>query len=491
MVAVVKTNELIDNVNKIENNANLYVTRKDDASSIIVDWNKKKEIHWEKYQIKETDMRVKTATFTSPQYLDLTTGQYCLLISSPMHEDFGGVILNVEYDDKNDLYSYQCQDFSRFYQSKFELINNGKYTNYRVLQYLLTQGGIPLKGKITKKMKKKYKKELSGLRPKWQYQQGKEVGNTIKYNPMDYKNAMIMRNKSYIEAIRDLSLGVGAFYDVYFDKYGVPHIEPYHRDDLLKSGLTLTTPEIASKQYKFDTTNILTGTLVHSSNKLKNGKLYTSEQVINLDLSAFFGKLYTSMDSESSSTSTSSSNKQSTDKSKNGNPYGTKKKALELSFDNYKNSSTDKAFVNDLKKLLKKNGWKVTKSRIGSNMHTEKHMKIKNGVHFCVMNGVDAGMIREVSINSSYVKKQKKLNCRTVWAWIRTDPKRKNDIRKGGNSEHWIVRGHDDNYSPSGFNGIKEPRKKLIKAKVPFMYGKDAKEIVSKFCSGGDEKECL
>lgn len=489
MVAIKKTNELIKNSNNQKNEAHLYVQRKSDANKILCLWDKKKEIHWSKYQIKESDMRVKTASFTSPQYLDLTTGQYCLLIVSPMHEDFGGIIIDVEYDSSNGLYNYQCQDFSRAYQSKdVELINDGKVTNYRILQRLVTRGGIPLYGKITKKMKKKWKNELSGLRPCWQYEQNKYVGSISKVNPMTYKNKMIIRNKSYIEAIRDLALGNGAYYDVHFDKYGIVHIEPYHKNDLLKSGLTLTTPEIASTKYKFDTTNIVTGVLVHNSDKTQGGTLYSAEQLIKLDLSVFFGDLYTTIEDQTPKESTSQ--KTSTDATKTDNPYNTKKKEVEISSDNIDGKSTDKAFLNTLAKELRKNGWKVINHGVGSNMHSEKHLEIKNGVHFCIMGGVDAGMIREVSINSSYVKKQKKLNCRTVWGW-KGPNSHCGDIRDGGNRASWMPRAHDDNYSPRSFTGVKNPGKTLVKAKVPFMYAKTAKEMATKFLQGGDVPEAI
>lgn len=491
MSVVKKTNTKIDDVNIGKNDAKIYIVRKDDARKIAIDWKKKVEIHWNKYQIKETDRRIKTASFTTPQYLDLTTGMYCVMITSDMHEDFGGIILDVEYDNDNGLYSYNCQDFSRMYQGKFDLVTDGKSNYYRVLQYLITQGGVSWKGKAKKKQLKKYKKELSGLRPNWQYNTNKYWGNGIKLTPFAYKPKMIIRNKSYIEAIRDIVYGAGTNIDVYFNKYGILQIEPFHADDLKKNGLILTTPEIANAKYKFDTTNIVTGVHVHATDKLKTGKFYSSKNTIKLDLSAFFGNLSTSMDNPSQSTGKTSSGKTNNDNDKKDNPYNTKKKELELSFDNWKNPKTDQKFVNEVVKLLKKNGWKIKHAKRGSNMHSEKHMSIKNGVHFCIMNGVDAGMIREVSMNSSYVKKQKRLKCRTVWAWIRTDPNRKNDIRKGGNCEHRIGRAHDDDYSPSAFNGVSEPRKKLIKAKVPFMYGKNPKEIVDKFLAGGDEPECL
>ena len=83
-------------------------------------------------------MRQKTATFTSPNYFDLTTGVYAVLITSPVHANFGGVILSVDYDEEKGLYDYKCQDFSRFYQSKI-FLNASKKPLYRVLQLLISK----------------------------------------------------------------------------------------------------------------------------------------------------------------------------------------------------------------------------------------------------------------------------------------------------------------------------------------------------------------
>ena len=73
------------------------------------------------------------------------------------------------------------------------------------------------------------------------------------------------------------------YIDVYFDKYGVIHIEPYVKDEWLNTGLYLTTPEIANAKHKFDTTNIITGTLVHNADKTKTGNYYSSESLVNLE----------------------------------------------------------------------------------------------------------------------------------------------------------------------------------------------------------------
>jgi hypothetical protein len=88
MVAITKTNEKNYDTNLIQNQTYIYVCRKKYANQIMIDWKHKDLIYWSKYEIKETDMRQETASFTSPQYFDLTTGVFCVLISSPYHKNF-------------------------------------------------------------------------------------------------------------------------------------------------------------------------------------------------------------------------------------------------------------------------------------------------------------------------------------------------------------------------------------------------------------------
>ena len=132
-MALTKTvEETYYNVNLVQNQSYILIGRMLNANALNLTKNainNMNNIHWSKYQIKETDMRQKTATFTSPQYLDLTTGVFCVMIISPYHENFGGLILKVDYDEDIGLYEYQCQDWSRKYQGKFELVKgNAKST---------------------------------------------------------------------------------------------------------------------------------------------------------------------------------------------------------------------------------------------------------------------------------------------------------------------------------------------------------------------------
>ena len=67
MTAIKKTSNIIAEANYAPNNAKVLICRKADARNLWVDWKHYNNIHWSHYQIKESDFRTKTATFTSPQ----------------------------------------------------------------------------------------------------------------------------------------------------------------------------------------------------------------------------------------------------------------------------------------------------------------------------------------------------------------------------------------------------------------------------------------
>ena len=492
MTALTKNGESYYNTNLVANKTLIYISRKSNANQAGITWVSKHLTPWVKYQIKETDMRQKTASFTSNQYIDLTTGVYCVLITSPYHEDFSGIILKVEYDEETGLYEYQCQDWSRSYQSKFTLVSTNS-TVQRLLKYMITRGGIPITGNITKTQEKTYKNMLSGLRPAYQYEQKYwGVDSKKNFNPMSEKRKMVVQDKSWIEAIRDLVYGSGAYIDVYFDKYGILHIAPYHKTDLFSTGLFLTSAKTSSRKFSFDTTNVITGTIVKSEDALKNGKYYSSTNLINLDLSAFFGDLRTTVANPNTSqastggTSTSNTSKKSTSTKNKNNPYGTKKKVVWLNSDNILGKSADKKFMNDIAKLLKKQGWKTKVGGVGPNFHTEKYMGPKDGVWFCIYGGADAAVFKETVGKNSYTNKLKKLNSRTVIGM-----RQGCDIRKGGKCYKYLKRAWDDNYSKSSFKGLSYPIDVLTKGKVPICYGSTPEKMVAKFLAGGDNpKAC-
>ena len=318
----------------------IFVARYSDASkpNAVISWKTKIKMWYSKYSIKESDMRVKTATFDSPQYIDLTTGLYAVKIVSPYHENFAGIILDVDYDEDKGIYSYQCQDFSRLYISKFELIAN-KVKTYNLLRYLITRGGVGTKP--TKKKLKKYKRMLSGLKGLSWYDQSLYKGNIYRGNPFKQNAILLARDKSWIEVIRSVIFYSLGFFDVWFNENGIIQIEPLSKKDWENTGLHLSDREFSDRKFKFSTTNAITNVVANGEN-LKKGKSFTTKSLIGLDLNAFFGNITTSVSNQSNSTKTSSSKSKSTKKTTTtkDNPYGNKAKKIWIGADGGSGSFT-------------------------------------------------------------------------------------------------------------------------------------------------------
>lgn len=460
-----KTNTIQSNSNLISNRSRVFISRKLNAKNILIDWVHKGEISWSKYQIKETDMRIKTATFTSPNYFDLTTGQYCVLITSPYHEDFAGIILKVKYDEDTRLYEYQCQDFSRNYISKFEL-STGNYNLHDLLVWLLTRGEISLKNTKKYKSYKSWKNVLSGLRD-INFYHSKYWKNPISFNPMKLKPNLFIKNTSFIDAIRSLVYGTGAYIDVYFNKYGVLQIEPFNRDTWLSSGLYLTTDEFASRNFEFDTTNIISGVLVESPNKWEAGRDYSAKSLTGLSLTALFGSNAISINNPNEKTTTTKTvTKTNTDNSKEGAGI-----TVFINTDNIVNKPTDRKMLKDIAKLLQKRGYKTEIGLVDSNAHYDEINKVKqNGIYFTMYGGRCAGTLKEQATSNHYHSVLKKKNARMVVGFLGKKL-----------TDGWLPRAHDDNFSPAGFKGWMNPRTKLLNAGVGIAQGNTVKELVASF----------
>ena len=464
------------NANLVQNQSRILVGRLIDGRMLNLTSNainNMQNIHWSKYQIKETDMRQKTATFTSPQYMDLTSGVFAIMIISPYHENFGGLILKSTYDEDTGLYEYQCQDWSRKYQGKFELVKDAKSTFYQLMIFLMTGGAVPVK-KASNKTRKDpaYKNTLSGLKPLEMYDQS-YWNNGIKGNVMKNTGKLIIRNTTYIEAIRSIIFGSGAYIDVYFDQYGVLHIEPFSKQDWLSGGLYLTTAEVANRKFTFDTTNIITGVQVNSNDDLKINKFYSSQSLLKLDLSAFFGDISTSINNPNEKTTVKKIVKTKTKTvGKEGSGIH-----VYMNSDNIKNKSADRKLMNDIAKLLRKRGYKVTVGGIGPNTHYADINKVKkNGIYFTLYGGLCACTLREQCYSSHFHSVLKKRNARMVVGHLE---------RPGGAKLNdkltWLVRAWDDTACPSSFRGWSNPRKKLLNAGIGIANGKNAKEIAARF----------
>ncbi len=447
-------------------------------------------IPFTKYNIKETDFRVKTASFTTPVQLDLTRGVHIVKIVSTLHENFVGVILSNNYTENNDgTYTYQCQDMSRQYMGKFGLVVNGSKSNYRILQSLITRFGIDIHGSISKEQRTAWKRILSGLKPIGKYE-GKLYENPIGTNMMANKPTMIIKNKTYMETIRNICYANG-YVDVYFSD-GIIQINPISIKDWQNTGLWLTTNEITKREFKFDTTNTITRVIIQSNDDFKSGNVYSSKQTIGLDLSMFFGTMADSTSNPVQNTSTTnavSSNKTTTSTTKkttsNANPYNKKAKKIIVSVDGGSGS-----FKNSIVKLLKNDGWKVTDLGVGPGTHSTSYNKLSKNyaVNLTIYNGADPATIAE-PVTGWLKGKHEKYGVQLVQmfdtsSW--TNPKGMKPYRYGNFNGYHCKKAWDDNYS-SGKVDIKDLGAwyKKYRKKVLHCCGPSAKEAYNQFKVGG------
>lgn len=483
MVALVKSKDVQKNSNLSNNGkATIRIGRKENSLAAMVKWEGSQIIKWSSYEIRETDMRIKTASFTTPQKMDLTTGQWMVLITHPGHESFAGIILSREYDTDTGLSTYQCQDFSRHYQSKIDLVATNMPI-YNFLRSLMTKFELP--GFPTSKKLKEYSRWLSGLRPLNAYNQ-ELYGSVVKFNPFRGNVSMIIQGKTWIEAIRDIVYGTGGYIDVYIDIYGIIHVQPYHKKDLFESGLHLTTPEIASRKYKFDTTNIVTGVAIKSNDKGKIGEQYQSKSLVNLDLTAFFGYNNTLIDNPNKSTTktnNASSGKQSTTSKNTSNPYGNKAKKIWIDADNGSGGMKDK-----LASALRKHGWTVHVGATNPNAHYEDYFNVSSDyqVLMNVYNGFCAGTIQE-AYSSTIQNRLKNKGVVLVivfesGGW--TNPQGMKPYRYGDFSGYTARRAWDDNFSSSDPT-IRNVGDFFKKNNAKYCCGPDVDSIMAQFLAGG------
>ena len=472
-------------VNHNLNESYLFIIRKDNAASqepYADTWHDRKRYEFTKYQIKETDLRVKTATFTSPHYFDLTTGQFHCLIVSPFHENFSGILIKCEYDASTDMYNYQTQDLSRWYMTKslYHTLTKSKwtwsgdslelksveteisqdFTYYDTIASYCTQGAMSLP--TTDAKKNTYRKRLSGLRPldyyNWEYS-----GGVLKGNGLTQNMKMLIENKPIIEIIRTLALsGTSNAKDVYVNKHGVVQIVPTMDKGDMTDEIHIEPEELSSLKITFDETNVIDNVSFYAKNKFNDATYetqrdvgvhgtnsYTSPELIGLSLAAIFGQMTEYIKTSTSTTkvaSTSSTSSSTT--SKNGNPFNSKAKKAWVDADDG-SGSFKSSFISE----LKKNGWTVKDGGTGPSTHYNDYYNVTSdyAVLVNIYNGFCAGTIRE-AYSSTIQNRLKNKGVQLVIVFDTknwTDPKGMKPYRYGDFTGYSASRAWDDNFSSS------------------------------------------
>ena len=325
------------------------------------DISKAKDTEFTSYEITETDPRVKTAKFTSPYYMDLTRGRHWVIISSPYHENFGGQILKVDYDKNTGLYTYQCQDGRRQYQSKTYMRPPADMSVYQILEQLLVTPNLsgvafaPLTD--VQRSNPMNKRLLSGLHPIESYE-GMKSGAVKFSNKFKEPGGELLSYDSLMDKIMAFS-HIGQFpTDVYFTPDGVCHIDPVDLDTWMKTGFKLTHSDLVQYKYGFDTTNVVTKVL---------GKGGTKWYTDNEQIDWYFGALWEVIESTTTQTTTNASNTGNTNSSSSSSSVSAgslKGKPIVIGAD--KNTlGSDRLWSNAAIEKLRNAGWSIEDIGIG------------------------------------------------------------------------------------------------------------------------------
>lgn len=434
------------------------------------------ELSFTKYQIKESDLRIKTMSFTSPTYIDLTRGKTMVKIISDSHENFYGYILSVE-EQSDGLYSYSCQDFNRTLSEKISwgVENTSIYSCVKALLGGEVDATLDLKTYLS------YTDQSKLLLPIGKYKQA-AYEDIQAFNPMEKKISAIFSNQTRGDIIRSLLYQNNVFVDFYFPNAGTSSIdaavEPYSPEKWLGEGLYFTTPELAEWKMKFDTTNVITDVYITSSDSKKNIKTYySSKDLLGLDLSLFFGRMMTTVDTPVKQTTTTST---TSDGGGSGAGVATGT-TIYINSDNIYSKSKDAKMLDDVATALKSHGYNVINPHhINPGYHVSdlRDNVPKNSCYFPIFGGICSGTLVDMCSNY-YQQYMKNKNVKVVLGFLA--PPVKDDL----DTLTWLKRAWDDNFSSRSFTGLANPGKYLKEHGFTYIYGSSGTDLGNKFYSGG------
>ena len=444
-----------------------------------------KDVRFTSYEITETDPRVKTAKFTTPVYIDLTGGQTWAYISSPYHENFGGKVLKVDFDKDKKLYTYQCQDGRRQYLTKARTITKDRNVYDLIESFLVfpyyegTVQYVPIKNED----KIKYSKALSGLRPKKDYYIPKTAGVTLSnYNPLDQKSGERLDYDSLIDKIMNYALNsnTGSI-DVHFSPEGVCQIEPVNFVNWLKTGFRLIHQDLVQYKYGFDTTNILTGIKVQTTQNDENDRMYQvkdpgnekakplNEQV--MELGYYFGVnigMISPITKQVETENTESSNNNNGGNSSGGGGYFVdmgKPHKFAVGTDRINDSGSDLNLVNKVINALEAKGHSAYSLGRGDSVNQNHGLSssTKGVINIFIVGGICAGTVKDYADGlGSYYHYDGMI---MMFANCTTD----NWISCNALKSKKQVRAHDDGFS-SGIDTSITPHEMFEKHKNKMAY---------------------
>ena len=301
-------------------------------------FNPYEEITFTNFRITEEYPRIKTAEFTSRQKIEMFSGRVAVLITGDCN-DFGGIIIDREYDSENRLYKYQCQGFmDRIMANPAYVVANGSKTAHHIIKEALATVGLPdvnlldedeydtavseeTQAKINAdkdlsetseifKGKTEFKANPSSdgvdANPDDEDDDSKVIKTVTKTesstekgdirNPFKRKPTGIYDCDTMGDVIRTLIFDYGVNVDFYGDVNGIPHFDIIDFDMWCKMGWYIGAEHGFDSDYqsKFDITNILTQVGIKNIQAINyEGELYTSLELLGVNLDAYVGRMGT------------------------------------------------------------------------------------------------------------------------------------------------------------------------------------------------------
>ena len=298
-------------------------------------FNPYEEITFTNFEITEEYPRIKTATFESKQKIELFNGRTAVLITGDCN-DFGGIIIDREYDSINKIYKYQCQGFmDRIMAMPTYVVANGSKTAHELITESLARVGLPdinllpedeydtavteeTKNKIAADSKLSETTEI--FNNKTEFKVDKENGGVdanpddpdddskvIKTvtqtksstedgkirNPFKRKPTGIYDAETRGDFIRTLIFDYGVNVDFYGDVNGIPHFDIIDFETWTKMGWHIGVEHGFDSDYesKFDITNVLTQVGIKNISAIDyEGELYTSLELLGVNLDKYVGR---------------------------------------------------------------------------------------------------------------------------------------------------------------------------------------------------------
>ena len=337
------------------------------------------ETRFTNFEIQEENPRIRTATFESPDNIDLTEGRVAVLITGDCN-DFGGIIIKKTHDSKSGIYKYQCQGFlDRILSNTVYVVANGSKTAWRLIYEFLADVGLPstclgseddydvavtedtlekmkadaeltetselflnqedASGTTTRKTNTSSSssnnnnsnnsnssgsnnsngssssatsggsstsngegKPIKTVTETLASTEDGKIKNTFKRKPVG-----IFDKKTGGEYIRTLIFDYGINVDFYGDINGVPHFDVLDLDTWKRTGWYLS-PDMGFEedyQYEFDITNVVTQVGVKNIQAINgNGEMYTSGDLLGVNVENYVGRMGTVVDNPSERGST-------------------------------------------------------------------------------------------------------------------------------------------------------------------------------------------